>query len=46
MSWYQYVGLSGKVMGIDSFGKSGKGPEVIEKFGFVPEKVVEKFNNL
>ena len=46
MSWYQYVGLSGKVMGIDSFGKSGKGPEVIKKFGFVPEKVVEKFNNL
>ena len=46
MSWYQYVGLSGKVMGIDSFGKSGKGPEVIKKFGFVPEKVVVKFNNL
>lgn len=46
MSWYQYVGLNGKVMGIDTFGKSGKGPEVIKDFGFTPEGVVEQFNTL
>lgn len=46
MSWYQYVGLQGKVMGIDTFGKSGKGPEVIKDFGFTPEGVAEQFNTL
>ncbi len=46
MSWYQYVGLRGKVMGIDTFGKSGKGPEVIKDFGFTPEGVTEQFNTL
>lgn len=46
MSWYQYVGLHGKVMGIDTFGKSGKGPEVIKDFGFTPQGVVDQFNTL
>ena len=46
MSWYQYVGLDGKVMGIDHFGASGKGPEVLKKFGFTVENVVKKFKEL
>lgn len=45
-SWYKYTGLNGDVMGIDSFGKSGKGPEVIEDFGFTPENVAKRFNKL
>lgn len=44
--WFQYTGLNGKVMGIDTFGKSGKGPEVIKDFGFTPENIVKKFNTL
>lgn len=46
LSWGRYVGLDGKVMGIDTFGASGKGPEVIEHFGFTPTKVVEAFKEL
>ncbi|WP_019206572.1 transketolase [Limosilactobacillus ingluviei] len=46
LSWGRYVGLNGKVMGIDAFGASGKGPEVIEHFGFTPRKVAETFKEL
>lgn len=46
MSWYQYVGTKGKVMGVDTFGKSGKGDEVIKSFGFTPENVAQQFNTL
>ncbi|HIW70494.1 MAG TPA: transketolase [Candidatus Limosilactobacillus merdipullorum] len=44
--WYKYVGLDGKVIGVDTFGKSGKGPEVIKDFGFTVDHVVETFNQL
>lgn len=46
LSWGRYVGLNGKVMGIDTFGASGKGPEVIEHFSFTPTKVAETFKEL
>ncbi|MFT8319978.1 MAG: transketolase [Bacillus sp. (in: firmicutes)] len=38
--WERYVGLDGKTLTIDTFGASGKGPEVVESFGFTVEKVV------
>lgn len=44
--WYKYVGLDGKVIGVDTFGKSGKGPEVIKDFGFTVDHVVDTFNQL
>lgn len=44
--WYKYVGLDGRVMGVDTFGKSGKGPEVIKDFGFTVDNVVKTFNQL
>lgn len=43
---YKYVGLFGKVKGINSFGKSGKGPEVIEDFGFNVEEIVKEYLQL
>lgn len=46
MCWYKYTGLKGQVMGIDTFGKSGKGPEVIKDFGFTPENIVLKYETL
>lgn len=46
MPWYKYVGSFGKVMGIDQFGASGKGPDVVKHFGFTPEKVAEFFKTL
>lgn len=46
--WERYVGLDGLTYGIDRFGKSGKGEEVIADFGFTPEAIAqaykEKFN--
>ena len=40
MGWERYVGLDGKVIGIDRFGASAPGAIVLEKFGFTPESVV------
>lgn len=31
--WYKYVGLEGKVLGVNTFGESAPGPEVYEHFG-------------
>ena len=31
--WWRYVGSAGRVMGIDSFGASGKGPDLFKHFG-------------
>ena len=46
MSWYQYVGLDGKVLGIDRFGASGNGDKVVEQFGFTADNVVNEFKKL
>jgi transketolase len=32
-SWWRYVGSQGRVMGIESFGASGKGPDLFKHFG-------------
>ncbi|MBF0746689.1 transketolase [Gemella sp. 19428wG2_WT2a] len=39
-SWYKYVGLDGKVLGIDTFGASAPAATVIEKYGFTVENLV------
>ncbi|MCE4957161.1 transketolase [Macrococcoides caseolyticum] len=39
--WYKYVGLNGKVIGIDQFGASAPGEMVMEKYGFTVDNVVE-----
>ncbi len=41
MSWYKYVGLHGKVIGLDHFGASAPIETLYEKFGITAEKVVE-----
>lgn len=40
--WAEWTGLDGLNIGIDSFGASGKGEEVMEAFGFTKERVAEK----
>lgn len=40
LAWYRYVGLDGKVVGIDRFGLSAPGKEVLEELGMTVEKVV------
>lgn len=39
--WYKYVGASGCVVGIDTFGESAPAPVVFEHFGFTVDNVVE-----
>jgi len=39
--WYKYVGLKGKVVGIDHFGESAPAPELFKEFGFTVENVVK-----
>jgi len=39
--WYKYVGLNGKVVGLDRFGESAPAQVLFEYFGFTVAKVVE-----
>ncbi len=41
MPWFKYVGLDGKIVGIDRFGESAPFKKLFEKFGFTTEKVIE-----
>jgi transketolase len=41
MGWAQYVGSTGKVIGMETFGSSAPLKDLLKKFGFTPEKVVE-----
>jgi len=44
--WSRYVGLDGKVIGIDRFGESAPGPQVFEYFGFTAQHVAETVEGL
>ncbi len=37
--WWKYVGLDGRVLGVDQFGASGKAPDLMRKFGLTPDNV-------
>ncbi len=39
--WERYVGPTGKIIGMHTFGASAPLKELQTKFGFTPEKVVE-----
>jgi len=39
--WWRYVGLQGEVVGIDHFGASAPGKELLKAYGFTPERVTE-----
>ena len=40
MCWYKYVGMDGKVVGIDQFGESAPAKKLFDKYGFTVENVV------
>ncbi len=44
--WHQFVGLDGKVVGIDRFGMSGPGGKVMTELGITAEKMVEAVKSL
>ena len=45
-SWWRYVGLGGRVLGIEHFGASGKGAEVLAHFGFTADNVGRQISEL
>ena len=40
VGWEHYIGLDGKIIGIDHFGASAPGEVLFQKFGITPEHVV------
>ena len=41
IGWDRYAGPDGAILGMHSFGASGKIDDVMRKFGFVPDKIVQ-----
>ncbi|MBF2188676.1 transketolase [Staphylococcus epidermidis] len=46
LGWHKYVGIEGKVIGIDSFGASAPGDLVVEKYGFTKENILKQVRSL
>ncbi|KAA3633883.1 MAG: transketolase, partial [Proteobacteria bacterium] len=44
--WRKYVGLDGRVIGVDTFGESAPAEEVFRQFGFTVDNVVENVEAL
>jgi transketolase len=44
--WYQYVGIDGVVVGLDRFGLSGPGDQVMKELGITADHVVEAAKSL
>jgi len=42
LGWERYVGLHGRVIGLDRFGASAPGTAALEHLGFTPERVVDE----
>ena len=42
LGWERYVGDQGAVIGIDHFGASAPYQVIQEKYGFTPDRVVER----
>ena len=46
LGWDRYVGAEGTMIGMHTFGSSAPLKDVLDEFGFTPEKVVEAARNL
>jgi transketolase len=44
--WYKFVGLDGAIIGMETFGESAPGPQLMEYYGFTVDAVVEAANDL
>lgn len=40
--WHEWVGLDGECVGMDTFGASAPAGDLMEHFGFTPEKITER----
>ena len=45
-SWWRYVGTTGRVLGIDRFGASGKAADVFPHFGFTADNIAQQIRQL
>ena len=45
-SWWRYVGHTGRVLGIDRFGASGKAADVFPHFGFTADNIAQQIRQL
>ena len=45
-SWWRYVGSQGRVMGLDHFGASGKGPDLFKHFGLTSDALKAQLEQL
>lgn len=45
-TWYKYVGLNGRVIGIDTFGASGPADQLMKYYGFTAENIVAKVKEI
>jgi transketolase len=46
LSWWRYVGMEGRVIGIDRFGASGKFADVYPHFGFTTDNISRQISEL
>jgi transketolase len=46
LSWWRYVGMDGRVIGVDRFGASGKFADVYPHFGFTTDHVAQEVRAL
>ncbi|MFP4090211.1 MAG: transketolase [Cyclobacteriaceae bacterium] len=46
LGWHKYVGSEGIAIGLDTFGESGPGKQLMEHFGFTAEHVVAQSRKL
>lgn len=46
LGWEHYVGLTGKIIGLNSFGASAPGPELYERFGLTPAAIIKAARQL
>jgi transketolase len=44
--WYKYVGLDGRVIGMETFGESAPADQLYQYFGFTVERIVETAQEL
>jgi transketolase len=44
--WWKYVGMNGKVIGIDRFGESAPAGQLFKEFGFTAENVAKAVEDL
>jgi transketolase len=41
-TWHRWIGPAGRIIGLDTFGKSAPAKDLFSHFGFTPERVVKE----